>query len=92
MCPFLGGSAVAMASQICEGYTLLSAVQLKRLSDSEMDQLQFELEKLLRDLRGQVLPADDVAGNQAKNRKISRLTNALQQLQVARQQRARGRL
>jgi hypothetical protein len=78
-----------MASQIAEGYTLLSAVQLKRLTDGELDQLQFELEKLLRDLRGLVIPADDVAGNQAKNRKISRLTNALQQVNMARQQRSR---
>lgn len=89
MSPFLGGSAPAMASQIAEGYTLLTAVQLKRLTDTELDQLQFELEKLLRDLRGQVVPADDVAGNQAKNRKISRVTNALQQVSLARQQRAR---
>lgn len=89
MSPFLGGSAPAMANQIAEGYTLLTAVQLKRLTDMELDQLQFELEKLLRDLRGQVVPADDVAGNQAKNRKISRVTNALQQVSLARQQRAR---
>jgi hypothetical protein len=89
MSPFLGGSAPAMANQIAEGYTLLTAVQLKRLSDAELDALQFELEKLLRDLRGQVIPADDVAGNQAKNRKISRVTNALQQVNLTRQQRSR---
>jgi len=78
-----------MANQIAEGYTLLTAVQLKRLSDAELDALQFELEKLLRDLRGQVIPADDVAGNQLKNRKISRVTNALQQVNLTRQQRSR---
>jgi len=89
MSPFLGGSAPAMANQIAEGYTLLTAVQLKRLSDAELDALQFELEKLLRDLRGQVIPADDVAGNQLKNRKISRVTNALQQVNLTRQQRSR---
>ncbi|MGQ9752379.1 MAG: hypothetical protein ACUVRE_07060 [Thermoanaerobaculaceae bacterium] len=89
MSPFLGGSAPAMANQVAEGYTLLTAVQLKRLSDLELDQLQFELEKLLRDLRGQIIPADDIAGNQAKNRKIARLTNALQQVNLTRQQRHR---
>ncbi|MGQ9496376.1 MAG: hypothetical protein ACUVRY_09035 [Thermoanaerobaculaceae bacterium] len=89
MSPFLGGSASAMANQVAEGYTLLTAVQLKRLSDLELDQLQFELEKLLRDLRGQIIPADDIAGNQAKNRKIARLTNALQQVNLTRQQRHR---
>lgn len=89
MSPFLGGSAPAMANQVAEGYTLLTAVQLKRLSDPELDQLQFELEKLLRDLRGEIIPADDVAGNQAKNRKIARITNALQQVNLTRQQRHR---
>lgn len=89
MSPFLGGSAPAMANQVAEGYTLLTAVQLKRLTDLELDQLQFELEKLLRDLRGQIIPADDIAGNQAKNRKVARLTNALQQVNLTRQQRHR---
>lgn len=89
MSPFLGGSAPAMANQVAEGYTLLTAVQLKRLSDLELDQLQFELEKLLRDLRGQIIPADDIAGNQAKNRKVARVTAALQQINLTRQQRHR---
>lgn len=89
MSPFLGGSAPAMANQVAEGYTLLTAVQLKRLTDLELDQLQFELEKLLRDLRGQIIPADDIAGNQAKNRKVARVTAALQQVNLTRQQRHR---
>lgn len=89
MSPFLGGSAPAMANQVAEGYTLLTAVQLKRLSDLELEQLQFELEKLLRDLRGQIIPADDIAGNQTKNRKVARVTAALQQVNLTRQQRHR---
>jgi len=77
---YMGGSAPAMAQQVADGYTLVTAVQLKRLADNEMDQLQFELEKILRDLRGQVVPQDDQQALQARNRKLSRITGAISQL------------
>lgn len=90
MSPFMGGSAVAMAGQVADGYTLVTAVQLKRLSDAELDQLQFELEKILRDLRGTAIPLEDVAAIQTKNRKLARITGVLQQIQATRAQRRRG--
>ena len=37
---FMGGSAPAMARQVCDGYTLLSATTLKRLS---LDQMQLPI-------------------------------------------------
>ncbi|NWG00487.1 MAG: hypothetical protein HXY19_06050 [Thermoanaerobaculaceae bacterium] len=84
MSPFLGGSAYGMAGQISEGYTLLTAVQLKRLTLDEMAQLQFELERLARDLRAEQVPLDDIPALQAKNRRLSRITSALQAIQAAR--------
>ncbi len=84
MSPFLGGSAFGMAGQIAEGYTLLTAVQLKRLTLDEMAQLQFELERLARDLRAEQVPPDDIPALQAKNRRLSRITGALQAIQAAR--------
>ena len=82
MSPFQGGSAPAMANQIVEGYTLVTAVQLKRLSDQELAQLQFELEKAGRELRGEIIPLDDIPAIQARNRRLSRVTGALQQIQA----------
>jgi len=79
-----------MADQICEGYVLLTAVQLKRLSDTEMDQLQFEVERRLRDLRGEVVPQDNLPLIQARNRKLMRLSGAIQQIQATRVKRRRG--
>ncbi|HPC82100.1 MAG TPA: hypothetical protein P5234_01770 [Thermoanaerobaculaceae bacterium] len=90
MSPFMGGSAVAMAGQVADGFTLVTAVQLKRLTDPELDQLQFELEKILRDLRGSVVPLDDVAAIQTKNRKLARINGVIQQIQATRAQRRRG--
>lgn len=84
MSPYMGGSAPAMANQVSEGYTLITAVQLKRLTAPELDQLQFELEKILRDLRGSVIPAEDAQANQLKNRKLARITGALQQINTTR--------
>jgi hypothetical protein len=90
MSPFMGGSAVAMAAQVAEGYALISAVQLKRVTDPELDQLQQELEKTMRDLRVQIIPQDDIAAIQAKNRKMTRITGAMQQIQMTRAKRRRG--
>ncbi len=90
MSPFMGGSAPAMADQVAAGYTLITAVQLKRLTDTEMDQFQFELEKLLRDVRAQIVDQKDVAAIQVHNRKIARISGALQQVQATRAKRRHG--
>ncbi|MFH1176864.1 MAG: hypothetical protein V1750_05600 [Acidobacteriota bacterium] len=90
MSPYLGGSALGMADQIAEGYTLITAIQLKRLTDPELDQLQFEVERSLRDLRGSVVPQDDLPALQARNRKIGRMNGAIQQIQATRAKRRRS--
>jgi hypothetical protein len=90
MSPYMGGSAPAMADQVAAGYSLITAVQLKRLTDPEMDQFQFELEKLLRDVRSEVVDQEDVAAIQARNRKISRITGVLQQVHATKARRRRG--
>ncbi len=90
MSPYMGGSAPAMANQIAEGYTLLTAVQLKRLTDPEMDLLLFELEKILRDARGEQVALEDIPALQVRNRKLSRIQNAIMQINMAAQRRRRG--
>jgi hypothetical protein len=75
---FIGGSAPAMASQICEGYFLLNKNTLRGFSPGELGLLKQELEKIQRDLRGLVPPQDDALAQQARNRKIGRISSALQ--------------
>lgn len=90
MAPYLGGSAPAMAAQVAEGYALVTAVQLKRLTDAELAQLKAELERTLRDLRGTLVSTDDAPAFQARNRKLGRINGTLQQIQLALTRRHRG--
>lgn len=90
MSPYMGGSAPAMANQIADGYTLVTAVQLKRVTDAEMNQLQFELEKILRDLRAEPVNLEDLPGVQSRNRKMTRITGAIQQINATMAKRRRS--
>ncbi len=90
MSPYMGGSAPAMASQVADGYTLVSAPQLKRLLDNELDQLQVELERIVRDVRAEPMNLEDVQAINARNRRIARISGALQQIQMTKAKRRRG--
>ncbi len=78
MTGFMGGSAPAMASQIAEGYILLSNATIRGYSPGDLTLLKVELEKLQREVRAIVPAQDDAAANQARNRKIGRVSSALQ--------------
>ena len=78
MANFMGGSAPAMASQIAEGYILLSAGTIRGYSPGDLTLLRVELEKLQREARAVVPPQDDALANQARNRKIARISSAMQ--------------
>ena len=75
------------ASEVAEGYLTLNSVMLRKYEPHELSSLQAELEKSARELRGTVVPADDVDGNQKKNRKLLRISQALTVLQAARSRR-----
>ncbi len=78
MANFMGGSAPAMASQIAEGFILLSSNSLKGFLAGDLASLRLELERLQREVRAETPPQDDAPANQARNRKIARLTSAIQ--------------
>ena len=86
---YVGGSAPAMVRQIREGFTLVNAMMLKRFTAIELDKLTFEIEKKLRDLRGEQVDLTDTLAIQGKNRRISRLDGALRVIRATRQQRGR---
>ncbi len=79
---FSGGSAYAMAKDIAEGYLLVTERTYQRLAASELDQIGFEIDRALRDVRGTQPPLEDQAALQVRNRKISRLTGALTMLRA----------
>ncbi len=78
---FMGGSAPAMASQVGEGYLLITLANLKGLSPGELGLLRAELDKLLRTARAEVPPQDDALAQQGRSRRIARLSSALQMVQ-----------
>jgi len=86
---FMGGSAPAMARQITEGYTLVTAVTLKRLTNPQLQTLEFELDKKLRDLRGESVDLNDQPAIQTRNRRISRIDGALRVIRGTMQTRKR---
>jgi hypothetical protein len=77
---FMGGSAWAMASQIGDGFILVSDRTWARLGPGDLEKLAFELDKLLRETRSVQPALEDIQALQQKNRKVSRLTGALGQL------------
>lgn len=81
MAGFMGGSAPAMANQILEGYYLVSKNTFKGYTPGDLNSLRAELEKLQRTVRAEVPPQDDALAQQARNRRIARLSSALQIVQ-----------
>lgn len=88
---FMGGSAPAMARQVCDGYTLLSQATLKRLELQQMQELEFEIEKRLRESRAEVPDQTDLDAIRDRNRRISRIEGAMRVLRHTIQQRRMGR-
>jgi hypothetical protein len=78
---WMGGSCPAMANQISEGFILLSAANLRGFLPADLMALKLEVEKLLRTARAEVPPPDDALAQQGRNRKITRLSSALQVVQ-----------
>jgi len=72
-----GGSAFGYARDIAEGFQVVTERSFKSLNKPEMDQLAFEIDRNLRDIRAEQVPVDDLPNIKAKNRKIQRLNGAL---------------
>jgi ferritin-like metal-binding protein YciE len=65
-----------MVRDIAEGYVLVTERTFRMLSRADLDQLSHELERHLRELRGDQPKLDDVVALQLRNRKIQRVTSA----------------
>ncbi len=77
MTNFAGGSAFAMARDIAEGYVLVSERTFRKMSAAQMNQLTHEVDRHMRELRGEAGVQEGSAALQARQRKIIRLRNAL---------------
>lgn len=75
---FPGGSAYAMARDVAEGYLLVTERTFKTMTRADLDQLTFEIDRHLRELRGDQPALDDLPAIQTRQRKMQRLNSALQ--------------
>ena len=81
MAGFTGGSAWAMARDISDGHVLVTDRTFARMKDREVDTLQFELDRLMRSVRGTQLEAGASREQQIRQRRLQRLTGAMRVLQ-----------
>jgi len=84
---FPGGSAWAMAKDIGSGFLLVTERTLQRLTAVQMDQLFFEIDKQLRDVRSQQPDLADIDALRDRNRRIQRLTGGRRVIEAVRRKR-----
>ena len=89
MANFPGGSAYAMAREVGNGFHTVTLRTFKPMSDGQLNQIAFELDRYLKEVRAEQPSLDDTQAVQTRARKISRLNNALMILRNFRQQRGR---
>ncbi len=77
MSVFIGGSAFAMAKDIADGYIIVSENTFKKFQAADFQSFLFELDKLLREVRGVIVPAEEIDAVQKRNRKMQRLNQAV---------------
>jgi hypothetical protein len=82
---FPGGSAYAMVRDVAEGYLLVTERTFKTMTRAELDQLTFEIDRHLRELRGDQPALDDLAAIQLRQRRMQRLNSALAMVRGFRQ-------
>jgi hypothetical protein len=78
---FAGGSAWAMARDIGDGHVLVTERTFVRLKDREVDMLQFELDRLMRSIRGTQVQPGATQEFQARQRRLQKLAGAMRMLQ-----------
>ena len=74
-----------MARDVAEGYLLLTERSFKTLTRADLDQLVFEIDRHLRELRGDQPSLDDMAAIQLRQRKMQRLNSTLLMVRSYRQ-------
>ena len=79
-----------MARDIAEGYHLVTERTFKTMSRGEVEQLALELDRCLRDIRGEQPPLDDLDLIKSRNRRIQRLNQAFMILRSYQQKSRKG--
>jgi hypothetical protein len=73
-----------MAREIAEGYFTVTERAFQRMSRADLDRIAFEIDRMLRDVRGQQPDLEDINAIKQRNRKIQRINSALMILRAYR--------
>jgi hypothetical protein len=74
-----------MARDVAEGYLLVTERTFKTMTRADLEQLTFEIDRHLRELRGDQPSLDDQAAIQQRQRRMQRLNSALLMIRSYRQ-------
>ncbi len=85
MSNFPGGSAYTMVREIADGYFLVTERTFGRFGTPELEKIRFELDRCLREIRGEQPAIDDLPAVRVRNRRIQRLASAQLMLNSYRQ-------
>lgn len=77
----IGGNPLSLARDVAEGYFSINPVQLKNYTPADMKIILNSLNQILREVRSEQIPPEEVMTIKQKNMKISRLNNALMLIQ-----------
>ena len=77
MSGFLGGSAYNMAHEIAEGFIQVTDRTYRSMQSADLQRLAHEIDRHMRELRGEPSASDDAAQLQARQRKLLRLRSAM---------------
>ncbi len=73
----ISGNPLSLARDVADGYFALTPVQLKNYSPTDLKIMSNSLNQVLREIRSEQIPLEDVMAIKQKNMKISRLNHAL---------------
>jgi hypothetical protein len=84
----ISGNPKSLALDIADGFTTLSPVTLRRYTAADIKIVHSNLNLVLREVRGEVIPPEDQAGVKKRNLRAQRINQALLMLSnYCRQQR-----
>ncbi len=73
----ISGNPLTLARDIGDGYQSLSPTALKKFTPMEMKTVNASLQKVLREVRGEVPPPGDTEAIRRKNFRMQRLNQAI---------------
>ena len=74
-----------MVQQVTDGFLLVTERNFRRLHRGELEKLHLEIEKALREVRGEQPAREDLQAIQQRNRRIQRLNTCRMMLRTYRQ-------